>query len=225
MTFSITASRRFLLTAILFEGGLGVVAVILGLIFGPLPWVSITRSAEATWWALGVGLAATVPMVLALAVVDRYPLGPLKELQTLVETHLVPLFRNCSWLELILVAALAGVGEEFLFRGWLQEGLARWIGPPWGWAIGLIVASLLFGVCHWLSTTYAILAAFVGLYFGSLYLLADNLLAPIIAHAAYDFIALVYLVKWKPVVVELPAAEMDDEWEGEEEEGDAPAEP
>lgn len=46
-----------------------------------------------------------------------------------------------------------GLSEEFFFRGYAQTELNRFFGRPyrcigarWGW--GLIVASLLFGVCH-----------------------------------------------------------------------------
>ena len=59
----------------------------------------------------------------------------------------------------------------------------------------LAIASVLFGVCHWLNTTYAILAMLAGLYFGLLLVLTGNLWTPIMAHAAYDFIALLYLVR------------------------------
>jgi membrane protease YdiL (CAAX protease family) len=53
----------------------------------------------------------------------------------------------------------------------------------------------LFGLAHPMSTTYVVLATVVGVYLGGLLLVTDNLLAPIVAHAAYDFVALVYLVR------------------------------
>ena len=54
---------------------------------------------------------------------------------------------------------------------------------------------MLFGVCHWLNTTYAILAMLAGVYFGVLLMLSGSLWTPIVAHAAYDFCALVYLLR------------------------------
>jgi len=59
----------------------------------------------------------------------------------------------------------------------------------------LLVASLLFGVVHWLTGLYALLAGMVGLYLGGLYLLTGNLLVPIVVHALYDIVALGYLRK------------------------------
>jgi uncharacterized protein len=101
---------------------------------------------------------------------------------------------------LAIVAAAAGLGEELLFRGLAQEGLSRLVGGEYGDWVALAVASLLFGVCHWLNTTYAVLALLAGLYFGLLLMLTGSLWTPIVAHAAYDFIALVYLVQPKNLI-------------------------
>ena len=62
----------------------------------------------------------------------------------------------------------------------------------------MIVLSLLFGLAHALTRTYAVLATLVGFYLGFLFWLTGNLLAPILAHAVYDFVALVYLVGTTP---------------------------
>jgi membrane protease YdiL (CAAX protease family) len=42
---------------------------------------------------------------------------------------------------------------------------------------------------------YLVLAGLIGLYLGGIWLATGNLLVPIIAHAMYDFVALVYFVK------------------------------
>ena len=57
------------------------------------------------------------------------------------------------------------------------------------------MASLLFGIAHAITPAYLVLAALIGEYLGGLWLWTGNLLAPIIAHAGYDFIALWYLAK------------------------------
>ena len=69
--------------------------------------------------------------------------------------------------------------------------LGEWFSPT----VGLIGASLLFGLAHLLTTSYAVVTALAGLYLGGLFLATDNLLAPIVTHAVYDFLALVYLVR------------------------------
>jgi uncharacterized protein len=50
-------------------------------------------------------------------------------------------------------------------------------------------------VCHWITRTYALLAALVGLYLGGLWLWTGNLLVPIVAHALYDFVALIWILR------------------------------
>jgi hypothetical protein len=111
-----------------------------------------------------------------------------------VQEQVAPLFAGATAAQLATVALLAGVGEEALFRGVLQEALA---GAVPGWA-ALLLASLVFGAAHWVTPTYAVLAAAVGLYLGGLYLISDNLLAPIVTHALYDLVALAVLARMKP---------------------------
>jgi membrane protease YdiL (CAAX protease family) len=196
-----TPHNRFFLLAFLFEGGLAVVALVLGRFVGspPLATVRFEIAAMAeTAIAAGLGIVASVPMFVGLLAIERWSVAPLQRLRCLVDELLVPLFKPLSVTQLLLVSVAAGVGEEMLFRGWLQAGLADLLGPPLGLAVALGVASLLFGVCHWLTTAYALLAALVGLYLGWLFVLTGNLLTPIVAHAAYDFLALCYLVRWRP---------------------------
>jgi membrane protease YdiL (CAAX protease family) len=100
-----------------------------------------------------------------------------------------------------------------LFRGVLQDTFRGWM-PLWA-AIGL--SALLFGVLHAVTPTYAVLAALVGAYLGVLYLLTGNLLAPIVAHAVYDFVALVYVTRGPGS--DVPPPEPEPESESDEAEG------
>ena len=109
---------------------------------------------------------------------------------------LVPLFRECRLLDLAVISALAGLGEEMLFRGVVQQAVADWVDGERGIWVGLALAALLFGLVHMITPTYAVLAGLIGLYLGWIWIATDrNLLVPIVTHAAYDFLALVYLVK------------------------------
>ncbi len=112
----------------------------------------------------------------------------------LVEDKLGPLFVGATFTELALLSLMAGVGEEALFRGVVQEVLAGRL-PPWG---ALLAAGGLFGLAHWVTPTYAVLAAVVGVYLGLLYLASGNLLAPIVTHALYDLAALSVLARVNP---------------------------
>ena len=181
---------RFLLMAVAFEGSLIAIAWLLGWLFGQ----PLVEQIRPEWSALGWGLAATAPLAAGLWLATRLPLGPLESLYTVVQRLIVPLFGGCTILDFALISLVAGVGEEMLFRGVIQQGLAQWSGSWW---VGLMVASLLFGLVHMVTPTYAVLATLVGLYLGGLWIATDNLLAPIVTHAAYDLFALVYLVRWE----------------------------
>ncbi len=109
----------------------------------------------------------------------------------MVDEFLVPLFAGVNWPQLALVSLLAGVGEELFFRGVIQPVLIGWIGI----AGGLLAASVVFGLLHAITPTYALLATAVGAYLGWLALASGNLLGPMIAHGAYDFFALAYLTR------------------------------
>lgn len=93
--------------------------------------------------------------------------------------------------ELALLAAIAGISEEVLFRGVVQVAVARVLAEPGA----LLVTSVLFGLAHFATRAYAVLAAGMGLYLGALFLVQGSLLAPIITHALYDFVALVAVAR------------------------------
>ena len=185
------APQPFVRLAVIVEGGIGLVAVALGWLLGHPPMMSIHWNPPAAAW----GVLATVPLIVLLWVCVRLPFQPFQELLRFVEEQLVPWLRNCRLAEMALVAALAGLGEEMLFRGVIQAALADWLGGPAGPWIACVLVAVLFGLAHWLTTTYAILATLIGLYLGGLWLATENLIVPIAAHALYDFVALVYLTR------------------------------
>jgi membrane protease YdiL (CAAX protease family) len=80
-----------------------------------------------------------------------------------------------------------------LFRGLLQTGLST----VSSWWLGLIITSIIFGLLHFVSLLYAVLATLIGLYLGFLFIIFDNLAVPMIVHALYDFVALLYLVRMR----------------------------
>lgn len=184
--------------ALLFEGGLALIALTIGWLLGFSPAVGMTAANTETRGqleAIGWGLVATGPLIVALVTLDQFPLGPIAKLRELTEEVVLAMFRGASVLQLAVVSIAAGVGEELLFRGLVQAGLVQLIGGPLAPWIALAIAAVLFGVCHWLNTTYAILAMLAGAYFGLLLILSGNLWTPIVAHAAYDLLALIYLVR------------------------------
>jgi uncharacterized protein len=190
---------NFAVTAALFEGGLAVFALSLGWAFDSPPMASFHWS----WMDLGWGVIATLPPLALLGICLYLPWEPLRRILRLLNESILPLFRECGIFEIAVIALLAGLGEEMLFRPIVQDGLARWIGGPYGPAIGLAAAAVIFGLLHSMTVAYAILAGVIGLYLGAIWLLSGNLLVPITAHALYDFLAIVVLLRMeKPLVVE-----------------------
>ena len=102
-----------------------------------------------------------------------------------------PLFQTWTLWQWAAISLLAGVGEEILFRGVLQGGLARQLGP----ALGLGAASLLFGLAHLVNGSYALIAGVIGVYLGGLWMASGNLLTPMVTHAVYDLAALVCFLR------------------------------
>jgi len=80
-----------------------------------------------------------------------------------------------------MISFAAGFAEELLFRGVLQ---ARF---------GIVIASIIFGLVHFISPLYVIITALMGLYIGAFYYFTESLLVPIQMHFIYDLGVLVYL--------------------------------
>lgn len=172
-----------------FEGSLVIVAVAAGWIVGIAPSAAIDWSARG----LGLGILAVFPLVGLLLVSARSEWHPFQRIHETVDTIVDRFFREANWIEIAAIAALAGLGEEMLFRGVIQYGVSDWIGGVMGATIGLIAGSIVFGAGHAVHTPYFILTTLMGAYFGGLFLYFENLVIPIIAHGLYDFIAIVYL--------------------------------
>ena len=191
-----------------FEALLVLVALGLGHWLQESAWQNlIGRTAWETLLAAGIGLLAAAPMLGALVITRHLPYAPVRQLCQLVDEQLLPLFAEASLMGLLLLSLAAGFGEEMLFRGVLQDWLANWLegdAAPW---VALLLVSLLFGVCHWVTTAYAVFAAIIGLYLGMLYWVSGSLLSAVVAHAAYDFVALVWLLRTRPVVEGTEVAE------------------
>jgi uncharacterized protein len=138
-----------------------------------------------------LGIGATGPMLLAFICLLRSQAPALQRIRLFLETVLRPAMGSWTFLQLAFLSILAGISEEVLFRAVLQGGLSQVLGV----GPALVLASAGFGLCHWITPTYALLAALVGLYLGGIWLMTGNLLVPIVAHALYDFVALLWLLR------------------------------
>ena len=173
------ASARLLPLAVLGEGAL--------IVAGGL-WMAVARI-PVRFGDPGVALAAGIGTALGLWAAQWWlqhhapDVPPVARLRQLTRSLLVPLFAPLSLPELAAISVLAGLGEEIFFRGAMQ--------PALGWPI----ATLAFGLCHVTRRSWALgvwaLGAGAGL--AALAIVTEGLLAPIVAHAAYDFVALIWV--------------------------------
>jgi membrane protease YdiL (CAAX protease family) len=179
--------QTVVLLAIFVEGGLILVATVLGWLLDQPPL------ADFSWDGLDAlrGAAAAVPMVAAFLALQRWPVGPLGRIRRFSEQVVRPLLAPCSVVDLLGISVLAGLGEEMLFRGVLQGAFSRWA-APW---LAVTAASLLFGLLHAITFTYALLATLMGIYLGAVWLWTDNLLVVVVTHALYDFLVLLWLLR------------------------------
>jgi uncharacterized protein len=173
--------------AVFFEGGLAPLSLFLGWLLHHQPLARFAwTSADALWGAL-----ATVPLILMFLAIMRWPIGPLSGVKKFWETEVTPLLAKSSWSEIALISISAGVGEEMLFRGVIQTSFTGWFGSSWG----LTLTSILFGLLHPISIPYVVIAAIIGFYLGTVFIVSGNLLTVMVVHALYDFVALAYLIR------------------------------
>jgi len=194
----------------LFEFSLLIVALILGWIFAVQP----AENVSLDWKALLIGIVGAVPLFLAFLGIEQLPIEPVQKIQEAVLDSLGRFLAGSTHLELILLATLAGVGEEVLFRGFLLP----WVESLGGYWWGLGISSLLFGIMHAVTWTYTIFASLAGAYFGVMLDISGerNLLAPIAAHAFYDYLAfLVIIHDVKKSEREYDEEESDDDFESD----------
>eukprot|EP00584_Thalassiosira_punctigera_P011305 CAMPEP_0172563588 /NCGR_PEP_ID=MMETSP1067-20121228/101211_1 /TAXON_ID=265564 ORGANISM="Thalassiosira punctigera, Strain Tpunct2005C2" /NCGR_SAMPLE_ID=MMETSP1067 /ASSEMBLY_ACC=CAM_ASM_000444 /LENGTH=362 /DNA_ID=CAMNT_0013354063 /DNA_START=106 /DNA_END=1194 /DNA_ORIENTATION=+ len=107
----------------------------------------------------------------------------------------------------ILLGAVAGWGEEWLFRGVFQTILSE----KFSSGIALTICGVVFGLLHAVTPLYALLAGLASVFFGHLYNVSQNLAVPIICHAVYDVGALMWAHWW---VTSLTTKEQDEILEG-----------
>lgn len=150
---------------------------------------------QLNWSAVSTGVLLTLPLGLlagALDLVeDKFP--ALQDVTKATQRSVLALLGGEFKPVIALVVSLAlgcvaGLGEEMLFRGVIQYELASRIGT--GVAVGL--SSVVFGALHAVTPLYAILATLASVYFGAIYIWSSNLAVPIITHAFYDLVALLF---------------------------------
>ena len=170
---------RFLTLAIAFEGGLALVAMVFGW------WTDIhpLQQFSFEWWPALQGIGLAIPLFVAFLLFFRFPIGPLRQIRRALMETLGSELAVCRWWELLILAFVTGFSEEVLFRGLFQA----WIGPLW--------SNILFGMLHWITPLYALLAGAIGALFSWSMQVTENLITPILTHTVYDFLAFLVVAR------------------------------
>lgn len=188
-------TRDFFFTALWFEGGMGILAVLLGLPFGLRIWETAAPNTRA---ALEI-VAVTLPMLFGFLAMKTLPLESFRKIDRLVREIFKDYLKQLPFWKLAGIGVLAGFGEELFFRGLLQTGaiqlLDYFVPGDFGYhgmfAVVFFV-SVLFGLGHAITKTYFFLAFLISVYFGVVFIATENILVPISAHALYDIFVLLW---------------------------------
>ena len=133
----------------------------------------------ANWKYIVFGALGTMALSVAVSQVGPQPEGMKQVFEIVRDLHQLGL-------SLLLLAVLAPLVEELVFRGLLYG----WLAGRWGRTVGWIVSSLAFAAAH-TEPAHIILVFPLGLLFGWLRQRTDSLLPSLVAHIANNSLALV----------------------------------
>jgi membrane protease YdiL (CAAX protease family) len=179
----------FFTAACVFESALLGVAIVLAWLLA----IDLAASFSPSESAFAEGIALTVPPLALFWLMRQLPYAPLQQIQQLLANTLGASLQHKQWQDLLILAVIAGVSEEALFRGVLQPWLEAISSPN----TGLLISSVVFGLVHAITPLYALLAMLMSLYLGMCLHWHDsaNLLQPMVVHSLYDFVAFIVILR------------------------------
>ena len=59
--------------------------------------------------------------------------------------------------------------------------------------VGIVIASMVFGLCHWVNVSYGVTTTVIGVYLGWLMCWSGTWLAPAVSHTLFDLVAFLYI--------------------------------
>lgn len=168
---------------IIAEFGLGVIAVV----WGYLRQLPLEPGFGLRSILIGVG-ATSIPLAVNLVLFGRFAdaAGRLKQFAQFRDEIAAPLVTGLNGQHLLLISILAGIGEELLFRGVLQC------------EVGMHLSVFLFALLHFgpeIRRFYWVFIVYLafGYFFSGLLAISGGLLAPIVCHSLYDYLAIRWL--------------------------------
>ena len=160
---------------------LAILIIIFGGIEVGIGGLSLSTSVIAGTFA-GVAMYGTIFFALRLKVFSRVSKNLEKNVGEI----------RLSWLQIVTISIFAGVAEELLFRAAIQT----WVASHTNIFIGILLASVLFGIAHFSSISYFILTLVIGLVLGTAYHLSQSIEFVIVWHIVADIVGLSIFVKY-----------------------------
>jgi len=169
-----------LILTCLVNGIVLVVALIIAKFYG-IKLLSLTRN---VFRDLMIGtFGAIFPLALFMLLLSEKVEGitSLEPLRRIIINDIKVIFSEAKLPDLCFISVFAGLAEELLFRGVIQVKL------------GIVGASIIFGLLHFITPAYCVIATIMGFCLGFLFQYYDSLLIPIQLHFIYNLGALIYL--------------------------------
>jgi membrane protease YdiL (CAAX protease family) len=160
------------------------------------PWRDIGFSRPRSWarvFLVGIPLGIAFKLLMKAVVMPLLGAEPVNQAYHYLAGNTAAL----PWAIYMLTIG-AGFGEETVFRGFLFERLGRLLpAGPSAKVLILLLTSTLFSLAHYSVQGLAgsEQAFMTGMVFGAIYLATGQLWIPMVAHAAFDLVALA-LIYW-----------------------------
>ena len=182
----------------------------------PLHYLGLKTPFKPGYWAVGIVLLlVAIPIVEYTGVLNRninfgagiqgWAQSMEDEAAKTIQLMLGKSTTTDLFLNIIFIAAFAGIGEELFFRGILQRLFIRGTKSPWA---GIIIAAFIFSFFHF--QFFGFIPRFLlGILLGAIYWYSGSLWPAIIAHFLYDAFIII-LAYFNPQLIQNPEASMVD---------------
>ncbi len=173
----------------------------------PLDYIGLKAPTKAGYWLIGVALLlVAIPVVEYTGLLNKeinfgkgvqtWAQGMEDEAAKTIQFMLGTQSVGDLLLNIIFIAAFAGIGEELFFRGILQRLFIKGTKSPWA---GIIIAAFLFSFFHF--QFFGFIPRFLlGILLGAIYWYSGSLWTAILAHFFYDAFIIV-LIYFQPEMI------------------------
>jgi len=156
--------------------------------------VGLSWSGAAANIAIGLAVLVVVYGLIALSMIGLWLLWPEGMREDMEENarRIMELVPNLRPVQFVPLAALIGVYEELVFRGFLMTRLRRATG---GWTVAVVLSTVVFTALHAFEQTPStlIVVAILSLVFSLVTIWRRSIIPAIIAHALFDLSQLLLL--------------------------------